>query len=264
MRFCVNCKHPPPSLFFNFSLPKATPPPRKTHTQVVEIQKPSRVELLFRFVELVHTVWTTNSRALVPKQFLRDVLSLFPTLGGFVQHDAQEFVIFLLNHLHEQLQYSVPIFETKHNASPGKRSPLSLSLHPDTTTSTTDDTDVPMIDDKTGKPINESESSSPKEKGKEEKEEKDSSTKKEGEEEEEGRGGGKRRPKSYVSSSVISDLFGSEHISEIQCKICKHRSTTKQPHQFQVAVEIPRTDRVLYSLCLFFFVCFWQGGHIHV
>jgi len=61
-------------------------------------------ELIEAYAELIATLWSaTSPRSIAPRRFKGQVGSLAPRFVGYAQHDAQEFLRFLLDGLHSEL-----------------------------------------------------------------------------------------------------------------------------------------------------------------
>jgi ubiquitin carboxyl-terminal hydrolase 8 len=69
-----------------------------------------------RYAELVRNMWEEDGRASIsPNEFKKTVGAFAPRFKGFSQHDSQEFLAFLLDGLHEDLNRVIkkPYFEQK-------------------------------------------------------------------------------------------------------------------------------------------------------
>ncbi|TPX30994.1 hypothetical protein SmJEL517_g05573 [Synchytrium microbalum] len=55
------------------------------------------------FADLVNTLWTSKEKVAAPSRFKSTISSFAPQFQGYEQHDAQEFLAFLLDAIHEDL-----------------------------------------------------------------------------------------------------------------------------------------------------------------
>ncbi|XP_015870895.3 ubiquitin carboxyl-terminal hydrolase 8 [Ziziphus jujuba] len=60
-------------------------------------------ELALAFGELLRKLWARGSRSVAPRKFKLKLAKFAPQFGGSYQHDSQEFLAFLLDGLHEDL-----------------------------------------------------------------------------------------------------------------------------------------------------------------
>eukprot|EP00485_Elphidium_margaritaceum_P003456 CAMPEP_0202694858 /NCGR_PEP_ID=MMETSP1385-20130828/8600_1 /ASSEMBLY_ACC=CAM_ASM_000861 /TAXON_ID=933848 /ORGANISM="Elphidium margaritaceum" /LENGTH=1807 /DNA_ID=CAMNT_0049350777 /DNA_START=152 /DNA_END=5575 /DNA_ORIENTATION=- len=60
-------------------------------------------ELAHEFAKLISDVWSGEYRVIAPKSLKRALCKFAPQFAGFQQHDSQEFLTFLLDGLHEDL-----------------------------------------------------------------------------------------------------------------------------------------------------------------
>uniref|UniRef100_A0A2P2M457 Ubiquitin carboxyl-terminal hydrolase 8-like n=1 Tax=Rhizophora mucronata TaxID=61149 RepID=A0A2P2M457_RHIMU len=72
-------------------------------------------ELSMAFGNLLRKLWTPGARAVAPRMFKLKLANFAPQFSGYNQHDAQEFLAFLLDGLHEDLNRvkSKPYIEFK-------------------------------------------------------------------------------------------------------------------------------------------------------
>uniref|UniRef100_A0A2P2M481 ubiquitinyl hydrolase 1 n=1 Tax=Rhizophora mucronata TaxID=61149 RepID=A0A2P2M481_RHIMU len=75
----------------------------------------SQGELSMAFGNLLRKLWTPGARAVAPRMFKLKLANFAPQFSGYNQHDAQEFLAFLLDGLHEDLNRvkSKPYIEFK-------------------------------------------------------------------------------------------------------------------------------------------------------
>ncbi|KAL4432979.1 hypothetical protein ABPG74_005352 [Tetrahymena malaccensis] len=87
------------------------------HNQEVNIYNPlgSQGKVTQAFAELVYMIWCQNNKYIVPKVFLNTIQQFSPIFGDGSQQDSQEFLIFLLDLLHEDLNRvkKKPVIEDK-------------------------------------------------------------------------------------------------------------------------------------------------------
>ena len=62
-----------------------------------------RGDLSFMFRKVMEDLWDTSSDSLAPHELKRQVGIVAPRFSGYNQHDAQEFMRFLLNELHDEI-----------------------------------------------------------------------------------------------------------------------------------------------------------------
>ncbi|GAV63880.1 UCH domain-containing protein, partial [Cephalotus follicularis] len=74
-----------------------------------------RGEIALEFEDLLRKLWAPGATSVDPKKFKLKVSELSPRFSGYNQHDSQEFLSFLLDGLHEDLNHviSKPYIEVK-------------------------------------------------------------------------------------------------------------------------------------------------------
>ncbi|EAR96715.2 ubiquitin carboxy-terminal hydrolase (macronuclear) [Tetrahymena thermophila SB210] len=75
------------------------------HNQEVNTNNPlgSKGKVTYAFADLVNMIWCQNNKYIVPKVFLNTIQQFSAIFGDGSQQDSQEFLIFLLDLLHEDL-----------------------------------------------------------------------------------------------------------------------------------------------------------------
>jgi len=89
-----------PSVIYLFTLP-----------EILYVKRPNRLRLVDEFVRLTYQIWEGKHRNVIPKDILRCIMYKFPQFRGYGQQDAHEFLTCLLQFLHDQYKYSIPIHE---------------------------------------------------------------------------------------------------------------------------------------------------------
>ncbi|KAL4476620.1 hypothetical protein ABPG72_000779 [Tetrahymena utriculariae] len=87
------------------------------HNQEVNMNNPlgSQGRITYAFADLVNMIWCQNNKYIVPKVFLNTIQQFSAIFGDGSQQDSQEFLIFLLDLLHEDLNRvkKKPVIEDK-------------------------------------------------------------------------------------------------------------------------------------------------------
>ena len=73
--------------------------------------------VLVQLNHLFEKLWSGRSCDLTTAAFVRSFASVAPEFGGGEQHDAHEFLMRLLNHLHEELNVLLPCAGSSHEVS---------------------------------------------------------------------------------------------------------------------------------------------------
>ena len=91
-----------PAVVYLFTLP-----------EVGFVKRHSRVRLVEEFVRLTRQIWEGKHRNVIPKDILRCIMVKFPQFRGYGQQDAHEFLTCLLQFLHDQYKYLIPVTAPK-------------------------------------------------------------------------------------------------------------------------------------------------------
>jgi len=80
-----------------------------------KIKHKFKTSITYRLYQVLKIMWSINCE-LKPEKFKLTVDKLLPKFRGRMQHDAQEFLTFLLDHIHEELKSDIMIKKVKFNS----------------------------------------------------------------------------------------------------------------------------------------------------
>lgn len=193
------------------------------------------------FASVVRKDWVPSQvvRAHVPRELLRAVLRINQYFRGFGQHDAQELLRCILDTLHEALQirceYDYLKFIPGENADEEKKEAETARTMSGSDTENSQSEVSKKVAKKAAKKTKESPPSPTPPAEEKQVEKVEGKTENNPEKEEE-----KKSSKPHVeASSVISDLFQGQLLSEITCLKCGSVSVKQEPF-YDLSLELPK------------------------
>lgn len=160
--------------------------------------------MTYRLYQVIKIMWNINCE-LKPEKFKRVVDTLLPQFKGYSQHDGHEFLIYLIDRLHEEIKSDIQIKKIKLNSSTLKYIEAKMNLR-NLIESTTNETEKQIHKTELKKLYNENYILDVQYEG-------------------------LKFFQNFIKDnhSIITDLFYGIFLSEIQCEYCSNKSVSFEP-----------------------------------